>query len=544
MKKSLYEALADYGKSDVYPFHMPGHKRQISHFGEPFAIDITEIEGFDNLHHAEGILLEAQRRAAALYHAEETYYLINGSTCGILSALSACVRRGGNLLMARNCHKAAYHGALLRGLHATYLYPETDMVRGIYGSIRPEAVREALGSGKESGRLCSETDRGVIRGALEPGAGPEALGKERKIEAVLITSPTYDGVVSDVRAIAEEVHGAGAILIVDEAHGAHFGMHPYFPDHSLACGADIVINSLHKTLPSLTQTALLHVQGPRVDRERLRRYLGIYQTSSPSYVLMAGMDSCIRLLESEGPQLFQTFAARLEKLRNALSQMKILHLVTGKERELYCYDYDRSKILISTEKASICGPQLMELLRQRYHLEMEMEAEHYVTAITTIADAAEGFRRLEAALLEIDGRLAAESSGGTNFCGFSRELREDCGEDTPSRKGQEENGTWDLSHENEEVFTLAEAEEALRESIPLVASEGRVSAEFLYIYPPGIPLLVPGERISGELLGKLADYKKAGLRLQGLKDLKGEEIQVICDDEAMKFADAGKELPL
>ena len=259
MAEHLLEKLEEYSQSDYYPLHMPGHKRNISHFGDPFRLDITEIDGFDNLHHAEGVLLEAQQRAAALYGAEESFYLINGSTCGILAAISACTKRGGRILMGRNCHKAAYHGVFLNGLKAAYLYPETDFVRGINGAVTPETVRKAL--------------------------------REQHPEAVFLTSPTYDGVVSDIRSIAEIVHKAGAILIVDEAHGAHFAMSPYFPESALSCGADLVINSLHKTMPSLTQTALLHVQGKRVDRERLKMYLGIYQSSSPSYVLMAGMDA-------------------------------------------------------------------------------------------------------------------------------------------------------------------------------------------------------------------------------------------------------------
>ncbi|MCD7841775.1 MAG: aminotransferase class V-fold PLP-dependent enzyme, partial [Lachnospiraceae bacterium] len=454
MEKYLLDQLTEYASSDAYPLHMPGHKRQMRLIQDPYSIDITEIDGFDNLHHTaaseeappricsradrgsdaeiasrfgaaaeaspEGILHAAQRRAAALYGADETYYLINGSTCGILAAVSASVRRGGRILMARNSHKAAYHAALLNGLHVTWLYPDMDERRGIYGSIRPEQVREALAGQRQS--------------------------------AVLITSPTYDGVVSDIRAIAEEVHRAGAVLIVDEAHGAHFAMHPYFPQSALMSGADIVINSLHKTMPSLTQTALLHVKGPRADRERLRKYLGIYQSSSPSYVLMAGMDECVRLLETRGPELFDQFVRRLTALREHLGGMKVLHLVTGEEPEIGAFAFDRAKVLISTERVSVgilsrgaeleaehtsrqepgygvapdadrafglmhyrgrlIGPALAEILRKRYHLEVEMAAEQYVTAIMTVADTQEGFDRLETALLEIDERLWEAGSSG------------------------------------------------------------------------------------------------------------------------------------
>lgn len=482
MKTDLLEQLEQYGSSDYYPLHMPGHKRHISHFGDPFAIDITEIDGFDNLHHAQGILLEAQKRAAQLYGAEESFYLVNGSTCGILAAVSAATQRGDTVLMARNCHKAVYHAVFLNGLHAEYLYPEADMERGINGSILPEQVRRAL-------------------------EGQEA----QRISAVVITSPTYDGVVSDIRRIAAEVHRAGAVLIVDEAHGAHFPMHEYFPETSLACGADLVINSLHKTMPALTQSALLHVQGSRIDRERLRQYLGIYQTSSPSYVLMAAMDRCVGLMQDRGEALFAVFTERLEKMRLELGKMKRLYLVTGKESELSAFDYDRSKVLISTERCVYSGRELAEILRDEYHLEVEMDAPEYVTAIMTVSDTQEGFDRLTRALLEVD-----------------RELTE-----TPKtmRKIKQQGHRWIKTlrslPKNKEVMTIEAAANSEAHAVWLRESAGCISAEFVYLYPPGIPLLVPGEQITQELLEEFSYYRKCGFELQGLADYAGEKIKAV-----------------
>lgn len=482
MKTDLLEQLEQYGSSDYYPLHMPGHKRHISHFGDPFAIDITEIDGFDNLHHAQGILLEAQKRAAQLYGAEESFYLVNGSTCGILAAVSAATQRGDTVLMARNCHKAVYHAVFLNGLHAEYLYPEADMERGINGSILPEQVRRAL-------------------------EGQEA----QRISAVVITSPTYDGVVSDIRRIAAEVHRAGAVLIVDEAHGAHFPMHEYFPETSLACGADLVINSLHKTMPALTQSALLHVQGSRIDRERLRQYLGIYQTSSPSYVLMAAMDRCVGLMQDRGEALFAVFTERLEKMRLELGKMKRLYLVTGKESELSAFDYDRSKVLISTERCVYSGRELAEILRDEYHLEVEMDAPEYVTAIMTVSDTQEGFDRLTRALLEVD-----------------RELTE-----TPKtmRKIKQQGHRWIKTlrslPKNKEVMTIEAAANSEAHAVWLRESAGCISAEFVYLYPPGIPLLVPGEQITQELLEEFSYYRKCGFELQGLADYTGEKIKAV-----------------
>jgi len=531
--KYLLDKLTEYTESDAYPLHMPGHKRQMRSFGDAFAIDITEIDGFDNLHHAEGILLEAQKRAARLYGADETYYQVNGSTCGILAAVSASVQRGGRILMARNSHKAAYNAALLNGLRVTWLYPETDMRRGICGSIRPEQVRAAL----EAGMRGQETDfSGKFYCDNQKRADSNAVRGEKsgRIAAVLITSPTYDGVVSDIRAIAEEVHRAGAILIVDEAHGAHFAMHSYFPESALSCGADVVINSLHKTMPSLTQTALLHVKGARVDRERLRKYLGIFQSSSPSYVLMAGMDECVRLMETQKEELFDCFVHRLQALREHLGKMKHLRLVTGEEAELYTFAFDRSKVLISTEKCgSLTGPGLAKILRERYHLEVEMAAERYITAILTVADTQEGFDRLECALLETDAGLEreiADIAANRMTAGKKR-----TGSTAPEESGTGEKlicqesidvSAW-IMPRTEERFTMAEADELPHETIRLKDSPGRIAAEFVYLYPPGIPILVPGERIPEELPGLLLRYRKGGLNVQGLADYSGKTIQCV-----------------
>ena len=557
-EETLLAKLERYGRSDFYPLHMPGHKRQMQRIGQPYEIDITEIDGFDNLHHAEGVLLEAQRRAALLYGAEETFYLVNGSTCGILAAVSAAVPRGGRILMARNCHKAAYHAVLLNGLHAEYLYPPADEKRGMNGSICAEDVRAAL-----AGRRCGERAEDVCpgRNSQSPG-GAKCPELHSAVRAVLITSPTYDGIVSDIRAIAEEVHRAGAILIVDEAHGAHFAMDPYFPESALDCGADLVIQSVHKTLPSFTQTALLHVQGPRVDRERLRKYLGVYQTSSPSYVLMAGIDECISLLLRDRKVLYAAFTNRLERMRTALKNMKVLELADADTIETSVWAFDRSKVLISTHRSPINGPALGRLLRERYHLEVEMEAAQYITAIMTAFDTEEGFRRLTDALLEIDAQMVSGEQDGKENDGWSAEAEAYLKSDGQSvQDGEKSDGQSVQSKEksdgqsvqgggksdgrsvlydetevkrhsgmtvrNEEVLTVAEADGREQEEILLSESAGRLSAEFVCLYPPGIPLLVPGERISKALLDELEYDRAIGLNLQGLSDYNGWRIRVI-----------------
>lgn len=451
----LYEQLKEYADSDYLPMHMPGHKRRMGDIGNPFFIDITEIEGFDNLHHAEGILMEAQKRAAKLYHSEETHYLVNGSTAGILSAISGCVSAGGKLLLARNSHKSAYHAVMLRGLCAEYIYPQFIEEMGINGPILPEDVEKKL---KEY---------------------PD-------IQAVLMTSPTYDGIVSDVRAIAGIVHAHGIPLIVDEAHGAHFPFSAHFPEDSISCGADVVIHSLHKTLPSLTQTALIHLNGDRIDRERIRKYLTVYQSSSPSYVLMASIDNCVEWTELHR-EAFDSFWECLDSCRKKLRSMKVLRLVD-------VAGMDVSKILVSVRGTDISGHELSGILRDRYHLELEMACSSYVCAITSVGDTEESMGRLVDALIRID-----------------RELQNRCSSEDQAVRT-------DTVIPTESVCTLLEAEEQEKEKCLLEESCGRISGDFVTLYPPGIPILTPGERISREIIERVERYLEDGFEVHGISE--------------------------
>ena len=215
----LYKKLESYGKSDYYPFHMPGHKRnKASSAGDfPFERDITEISGFDNLHHAEGILKEVQENAAQIYGTKKCFFSVNGSTAALLAAVSASVNKGGKILVARNCHKAVYHALYLRDLQPVYVYPHEDKRLGINGGISARSVERYLEENQD-------------------------------VQAVLLTSPTYDGVVSDIKEIAEVVHRHEIPLIVDEAHGAHFRFSEYFPVSAAELGADVVVQSLWESI--------------------------------------------------------------------------------------------------------------------------------------------------------------------------------------------------------------------------------------------------------------------------------------------------------
>ena len=463
----LYEKLTEYDNSDYYPYHMPGHKRNMS--GRPFlqlyGLDITEIDGFDNLHQAEGILLDAEKRANRMYGAEETFFLVNGSTCGILSAVSAAVKTGGKILIARNCHKSVYHGAYLKNLEVQYLYPNVLEDFGVALGTYPEDVEEKL-----------KADKGI--------------------EAVLITSPTYEGIISDIEKIAEIVHRYHIPLIVDEAHGAHLGFLQNFPQNAVKAGADLVIHSLHKTLPSPTQTALLHVSGNLVDREKLKRYLGIYQSSSPSYPLMAGMELCLDIVEEEGKELFARLLENWDRMLENLKSCKALKIL-NKEDVLKAgmKDFDVGKLVISTKGTYWSGQQLYEALLNRYHLQMEMASDHFVLAMFTIMDREEGFERLTRALVELDKEIW-ESSGGEH------------GEAEESWQGKRTELTTGCR--------ITEALDAEKELRNLKNCEGRTAAGFINLYPPGIPVVVPGEILNKQIISDIENWYRKKLNVQGI----------------------------
>lgn len=484
---NIFDKLKNYSDSDYYAFHMPGHKRNLDLMDgtSPYRIDITEIDGFDDLHHAEGILRDAQERAARVYQADETHFLVNGSTVGIISAILGTTEKGDSILVARNCHKSVYHAIYLNELDPVYLYPKFDTEQG----------------------LSTEIDAADVQKALE---------EHPKIRAVMIVSPTYDGVVSDIEKIAEIVHAKGCPLIVDEAHGAHFGFDPYFPKSANIYGADLVINSLHKTLPALTQTALLHVNGDMVKRRKEKQYLDMLQTSSPSYILMASIDACIGMLEEtletqsdarsdyKYKNIFSEYANRIEALRKDLKRLKYLKIIQTDNTDRY----DRSKFVISVKHAPMSSHELYEILLHRYHLQMEMLAGTYVLAMTTVGDTQEGLDRLRDALLEIDKEI-------------------------DTRQGRPAAIETDLPLSGrqpalEKVWTIAEAVNR-RDKIQKRSFEdsiGCISVEYAYLYPPGSPLIVPGERITKEAVEILHWYQEHDFSIEGLQSEDGIEVWI------------------
>lgn len=491
---------------------MPGHKRHgMGTLPESLAeLDITEVEGFDNLHQSEGILQELQQYAATAYGAEETYYLVGGSTCGILSAVSAAIPRGGRLLITRNCHKSIYHAAYLRQLQLSYLYPKQ----------LPEVD------------ICE---------AITAGQVQEALEKEQDIQGVLIVSPTYEGRIAEVEEIARIVHGFGIPLIVDEAHGAHLGFHPAFAQGSSRAGADLVVTSVHKTLPAMTQTALLHVNGSLVDRRLLQRFLRIYQSSSPSYVLMASIDNAIHLAREERERLF---GRMLENWNHMLEQLSVCRVLTiwppvSLPQTEYQKHQDIGKLIISVKNSGITGQELYKELLEKYGLQMEMVCDSYVLAMFTIGDEVQGYERLTEALLDIDGQLQQAKAGEIKTVGGKESQQAENGR--RKQMGNKAILQVELSEEtiqalprHRESKLLSECWDQPVEWIALKDAVGRYTGEFVNIYPPGIPILVPGEKLEEADRRQIAQYLEAGLKVQGIIDQEGEPGLAVLTEAALR----------
>ena len=469
---TLLEQLRCYGESGACPMHMPGHKRADLGGPLPWGLDITEIDGFDNLHDAQGILKEGMDRAARLYGSDRAFYLVNGSTCGILAGVCAVARPGDTVLVSRGCHKSVYHALELRELVPVYLTAPLDPASGVTASLPPQAVADAL------------------------AAHPEA-------RLLIVTSPTYEGVCSDLDTIVALAHSAGVPVLVDAAHGAHLGFSPAFSGGAISSGADIVIQSLHKTLPSLTQTSLAHWNHGLVDADEFARQLSIFETSSPSYLLMGSIDQCVDLLERQGPELFAAYENNLSAFDRAVAGLGHLRVLCHGGDRLAdhpgFFAFDPGKLVISTRGTDLTGPALMERLRREDHIELEMAMGDYALAMTSICDTEESLERLAAALLRIDSSLHSAAAAAPPAA-----------LPLPERR-----------------LLIGQARRLPGEAVPLAEAVGQVSGGMVWAYPPGVPLLVPGEVLSAELAAALRDFPARGVCLHGEHSCPPETVWVL-----------------
>lgn len=412
------------------PFHMPGHKRK-SKFNLPSAdIDITEIDGFDNLHNPNGLLLELENDITSLFESKKSFISVNGSTGGILSAISAVSKSGDKIIIARNCHKSVYNACFINRLDVKYIEPEFDEKFGIYTRVTQEAVDEAVRT------------------------YPDAC-------AVVITSPTYEGIVSKINCPIP--------LIVDSAHGAHFGFAEWLPERAVG---DIVIQSLHKTLPCLTQCAVVHINNEKYINS-VKKHLDIFETSSPSYILLESIDKCVDILKSR-KKLFEEYRKNLFSFYSELEKIEgISHLKND----------DLTRIVISAD--GYTGSELMQILRD-FGIEAEGASLSYVILISSVADERTDFDRLIYSLKSIKKR---------------------------SKK--------DFSVKKislpEKAFNSFEIEDTL----PCLFEEGvgKVCGEYIFAYPPGCPIIAPGEIITREIYEYIKKLYDKGINILSDSDL-------------------------
>jgi arginine/lysine/ornithine decarboxylase len=330
----------------------------------------------------------------------------------------------------------------------------------------------------------------------------QALCEYTDVQAVFIVSPTYEGRIADVPKIAEVVHRRGIPLIVDEAHGAHLGFHPGFAKSSVQAGADLVIHSTHKTLPTLTQSALLHCNSDRVDMALLKRFLRIYQSSSPSYLLLASLENAISLLETDAYAIFDTFIMRWNKMLDHLRDLKMLKVsISARAAQ------DVGKLIISTEKIDLSGKRFYDMLYQDYGIMAEMAAERYVLLMFSAWDETESFDRVVNALFDLDKRLGQATDQSTI-----------------------QTNEKFLSHESVYVDSFLQPQTACalweawdQDSIRCTLEESidQIAADFVTQYPPGIPLLVPGERITGEIIQEIKRRMALSLPIRGVENSTG-----------------------
>ena len=418
------------------------------------------------------------------------YSRLQNPTCDMV-AKKICELEGGTAAMLTSSGQAANFFALFNLCEAgDHIVASSTIYGGTFNLISVTMKKMGI-EATFVDPLCTEEE---LNAAFRPNT--------KVVFGETIANPALT--VLDIEKFAKAAHAHGVPLIVDEAHGAHFRFSDYFPVSAAQLGADVVINSVHKTLPCLTQTGVIHLCSERISREKLKRFLRIYQSSSPSYILMSSIDACMDKLEREGDEMFQVFTDNLEKARERLGKCKYIRLVTPEVCECQrVFDFDRSKILLSTVNSSLNGRQLHQILREEFHLEMEMEAENYVLALAAVGDTAEGFRRLCEAVEEIDRRE-------------SLKCKKEAEEEEPLKNGK-----------MKQMMRISQAMDAESERCALEECIGRTSVEFAYLYPPGIPLIVPGEQISGHFVKNVRRYLEQGFEVQGLSDQTSETVCVV-----------------
>ncbi len=516
----LEKYFQHYNEKNLLPLHMPGHQRK-REMGTalPYAYDYTEVEELDNLHAPEGILQEAMNRTAAYYGCSDCFYLVNGSSSGLQAGIFTLLEEGDEVVVARNCHRSVFYALSLRKAKIHFLLPEFWEDFSCFGSV----------SLKEVERLLLEFP---------------------KSKALIFTSPSYEGVVSDVEGIARICHENGLSLLVDEAHGAHFSPKrgASFPESAISLGADLVVQSPHKTLCSLTQSAWILGKGQRYSREKLSFYLSVFQTTSPSYPLMLSLEKATTLLETEGEALFSHWKEVMRGFREKARTLSYFSFLWEKEEACFAMDFTKIFLRARGIPKLRLGKDLAKLLREDYSMESEMHSGENLLLMTGPFISEEDMDRLFIALKDIERRFGEdrEKELGEGRQGEEERGKEPGEERKPQPGKDREKQLGDGKPEplaqsrqskilSSALYQISVADNTLQiseglkegEELNLRDGEGRICLEYLSLYPPGIPLLFPGEKLTAEKIQGIEALEKEGIELQYSRHRQGERGKLI-----------------
>ncbi len=477
----LLDALVDFsGRNPAY-FRIPAHRfaggvnpRLLDAFGEGvFRCDLSEAEGLDDLHRAEGVIKQAQDLAADLWGAKRTFFLVNGTTCGNEAMVLATAHPGDKVLIPRNAHKSLLMGMIMSGADPFYVMPHFDEEWKLWGSVGTDEIRNAL-------------ER-------------EAYG----CKSVFLVSPTYYGVCSDLSAISKVCHEHGALLCVDEAHGSHLYFSDKLPKGALRQGADMCAQSIHKTAGSMTQSSLLQIGSERVSQDQVTASLQMVQSTSPSYVLMASLDAARQELAQHGDEMMGRALALSDLARRQLQSIPGIQVLQRSGNNSAIFDLDPLRLVFSARELHISGYRMQRLLYEESGVSTELADEENVVCVITFGNTEKDIDRLVRGVRRISGDAVLH--------------RESVGEDREK---------FSMTFPKK-ILTPRDAYFHKKRKIKWEDVRGRISGEMIVPYPPGIPLIYPGEMINDEVFDQIDDYKRKGISIHGPADSQLNTLQII-----------------
>ncbi|HEY9769627.1 MAG TPA: aminotransferase class I/II-fold pyridoxal phosphate-dependent enzyme [Coleofasciculaceae cyanobacterium] len=478
-KTPLLQALRKSAQKSQAAFYAPGHKQgkgvnQVIKdlIGNAvFKADLPELPELDNLFAPEGVIEEAQQLAAMTFGAEKTWFLINGSTCGVMAAILATCSMGDKIILPRNIHQSAIAGLILSGAIPIYINPEYDAQAGLAHNVTPETVEQSLLQHPDT-------------------------------KAVMMLHPTYQGVCSDLKAIAEITHRYNIPLLVDEAHGAHFAFHDDLPPSAMSLGADLTVQSTHKTLSAMTQASMLHIQGTRVCRQRINKALQLVQSTSPSYLLLASLDAARQQMATQGKELMSQAIAFSTEAKDKIAEMTNLSVLTSKIQP-GCQHFDITRLTLNLSKLGITGFEADKILHEQLGVTCELPLPQHLTFIISLGNIAEDIKKLIQACETLSQSVTSE------IISFPIIL--------PAQSSL-------IFHPLE--VSPREAYFANTETISISEASDRLCGELICPYPPGIPLLMPGEIITSEAIDYLQQVLAAGGTITGCNDPTLQTLQI------------------